>query len=217
MIRKSSGNIVHLVDNSALDIRKREVEQRSAMVQRLVRIIMFLGKQGLAFREYRHEAAHTLTDDDVNHGNFLKEHIDRVVEASKKTLLKRQKDGKVDGNYGRGSLVTFFSHNITTRIIQIIRHFIQESIAEEVKSAGMFSVEMDTTQDVTTQDQCSIVLRCVHNGHVSERLLSLVKSMSGTGASLFSLLKNTLEKYGLGIANCVGGSFDGAANMSDIR
>ena len=80
----------------------------------------------------------------------------------------------------------------------------------------MFSVEMDTTQDVTTQDQCFIVLRCVHNGHVSERLLSLIKSTSGTGASLFSLLKNTLEKYGSGIANCVGDSFDGAANMSGI-
>ena len=57
LIRKSSGNIVHLVDNLALDIRKREVEQRSAMAQRLVRIIMFLGKQGLGFREYMHEAA----------------------------------------------------------------------------------------------------------------------------------------------------------------
>ena len=101
-----------MVDNSALDIRKREVGQRRAVFQRLVRIIMFLGKQGLAFRGYRHEAAHALTDDDVNHGNFLElvklvaesdyrlnEHIDRVVEASKKTLLKRQKDGKVDGNY----------------------------------------------------------------------------------------------------------------------
>ena len=67
---------------------------------------------------------HALTDDNVNHGNILelvklvaesdnrlKEHIDRVVEASKKTLLKRQKDGKVDGNYGRGSLVTIFSHD----------------------------------------------------------------------------------------------------------
>ena len=146
----------------------------------------------------------------------LKEHIDRVVETSKKTLLKCQNDGKIAGNYGRGSFVTFLSHDITTRIIQIIRDFIQESIAEEVKLAGMFSVEMDTTQDVTTQDQCSIVLRYVHDGHVSERLLSLVKSTSGTGASLFSLLKNTLTKYGLDIANCVGDSFDGAANMSGI-
>ena len=161
---------------------------------------MYLGKQGLAFRRQRHEAAHALKDNDVNHGNVLelvklvaesddrlKEHIDRVVETSKKTLLKRQNDGKIAGNYGRGSFVTFLSHDITTRIIQIIRDFIKEFIAEEVKLAGMFSVEMDTTQNVTTQDQCSIVLRYVHDGHVPERLLSLVKSTSGTEASLLSL------------------------------
>ena len=71
LICKSSGNIVFMVDNSALDIRKREVEQRQAMVQRLVRIIMYLGKQGLAFRGHRHEAAHALKDNDVNQGNFL--------------------------------------------------------------------------------------------------------------------------------------------------
>ena len=94
MIRKSSRNIVHTVDNSALDIKKREVQQRRAVVQRVVRIIMYLGKQGLAFRGHRHEAAHALKDNDVNHGNFLelvklvaesddrlKEHIDSVVET----------------------------------------------------------------------------------------------------------------------------------------
>ena len=107
---------------------------------------MFLGKQGLAFRGYRHEAAHALTDDDVNHGNFLelvklvaesdnclKEHIDRVVEPSKKTLLKCQ-DGKVDGNYVPGNRFQSRHHNQN-----------YSNLAEEGKSAGMFSVEMDTT------------------------------------------------------------------------
>ena len=69
LIRKSSGNIVHLVDNSVLGIRKREIEQRGAVVQTLIRMVMFLGKQGLAFCGKRHEAGHELTDDDVNHGN----------------------------------------------------------------------------------------------------------------------------------------------------
>ena len=100
-----------MVDNSALDIRKREVEQKRAVVQRLVHIITYLEKQGLAFCGYRHEAAHALKDD-VNHGNFLelvklvgesdnhlKEHIDRVV-----------------GTNGRGCFITFLSYDITTRI-----------------------------------------------------------------------------------------------------
>lgn len=81
---------------------------------------------------------------------------------------------------------------MTTRIIRIIRDLIQGSIAEEVKSAGMFSVEMDSTQDVTTQDQCSIAVRYVNDGHICERLLSMVKAVSGTGEYLFNVLQSTL-------------------------
>ena len=78
----------------------------------------------------------------------------------------------------------------------------------------MFSEEFDTTQDIMTQDQCSIVLRYVYKGVVHERLLSLVKATSTTGEALFNLLNNTLQKFGLDLKNCVGDAFDGAANMS---
>ena len=74
-------------------------------------------------------------------------------------------------------------------------------IVNEARRAGMFSVEMDTTQDITTQDQCSIVLRYVHDGDVHEWLLSLVKTTSTSGESLFVLLKDTLEKHNLDIRN----------------
>ena len=54
-----------MVDNFALDIRKRSAEQKRAVVRKLVRII-FSGKQGLALRGYSHEAAYELTEDNVN-------------------------------------------------------------------------------------------------------------------------------------------------------
>ena len=134
--------------------------------------------------------------------------------ARSKALNKRISAGQQSGNYGRGSLVTFLSHDITSRIVRIIRDLVQESIVREVKEAGMFSVELDTTQDIMTQDQCSIVLRYVYEGVVHERLLSLVKATSTTGEALFNLLNSTLQKHGLDIKNCVGDAFDGAANMS---
>jgi len=31
----------------------------------------------------------------------------------------------------------------------------------EIQEAGMFSVQIDTTQDITSQDQCSVILRYV--------------------------------------------------------
>eukprot|EP00794_Sanderia_malayensis_P016399 gene16399-18036_t len=64
-----------------------------------------------------------------------------------------------------------------------------------------------------THDQCSMVIRYVHDGNACERLSSLVKATSTTGKSLFDLVKATLEENGLDIKNCVGDAFDDAANM----
>ena len=82
---------------------------------------------------------------------------------------------------------------MTSRIFRIICDLVQESIARELKEAGMFSVELDTTQDIMTQDQCSIVFRYVYEGVVHERLLSLVKATSTTSEALFNVLKSTLK------------------------
>ena len=73
--------------------------------------------------------------------------------ASSKALNKIICAGQQSGNNGRGSLVTFLSHDICD--------LVQESIVREVKEVGMFSVELYTTQDIMTEDQCTIVLRYV--------------------------------------------------------
>ena len=73
---------------------------------------------------------------------------------------------------------------------------------------------MDSTQDISSQDQCSIVKRYASKGEVHERLLSVVKANGSSGEALFNLLKSTLDRLQLDISNCVGDSFDGAANKS---
>ena len=94
-------------------------------------------------------------------------------------------------------LPTFLSHDLTSRIVRILCDLVQESIVREVKEVGMFSVELDTTQDIMTQDQCSIVLRYVYEGVVHERLLSLVKATATTGEALLNLLNSTLKSMTL--------------------
>ena len=83
----------------------------------------------------------------------------------------------------------------------------------------MFSEELDTTQDIMTQDQCSIVLRYVYEGVVHERLLSLVNVTSPTDEALFNLLDNTLQTFSLDVKHCVcvGDAFDGAAVYRMLR
>ena len=49
---------MQLFRSCSIDARRKKVEKRRDVVQKLIRIILFLGKQGLAYRGKRHEAAH---------------------------------------------------------------------------------------------------------------------------------------------------------------
>lgn len=54
---------------------------------------------------------------------------------------KRAKSGKI----GRGNLFTFLSPTTVTNIIQTICKLLLLKISEEVNSAGIFSITIDTT------------------------------------------------------------------------
>lgn len=58
----------------------------------------------------------------------------------------------------------------------------KRKIAEEVKEAGMYSIQIDTTQDIKVEDQCSIIIRYV-NDSVNERLIGVSNVISSTGIS----------------------------------
>ena len=49
-----------------------------------------------------------------------------------------------------------------------------------------------------------------------ERLFRLVNVDSSNGKCLHTLLRNSLAEIGLTLEQCVGDSFDGAANMSGV-
>ncbi len=89
----------------------------------------------------------------------MKEHAIECVEKSRKFHQAGLSDRLSHVKRGRGSLVTFLSKTTVNNVITTIQHIIQECIAKEVREAGMFSVQIDTTQDITTHDQCSIVIR----------------------------------------------------------
>lgn len=65
-------------------------------------------------------------------------------------------------------------------VIDTIGHLIQGCMSKDVQKAGMFSVQLDTTQDMTSQDQCSVILKYVTET-VHERLIALVRCQASTG------------------------------------
>lgn len=76
----------------------------------------------------------------------LKSHIDTV----KKIGLDRKEKGKKGG---------LLSKTTANHIIEAIRDLIKQDISNEVREAGAYSIQFDTTQDVTVTDQCSIIIR----------------------------------------------------------
>ena len=101
MTHRSGRGMMQLFGSSSIDARRKKVEKKGDVVQKLIRIILFLGKQGLAYHGKRHEAAHEVVIANVNRGNYielvkliseldiaLKEHIEKVHAASSQGLHK---------------------------------------------------------------------------------------------------------------------------------
>lgn len=94
----------------------------------------------------------------------LQVHLNKVIKLAK----KRDPKGK-----GRGNFVTFLSETSVVTLLKLIAEMLKEKIAKYVNDAGLFSVQMDSTTDISTHDQCAVV-RCVQEDKARERLLRLV-------------------------------------------
>lgn len=130
--------------------------------------------------------------------------------------MKKSKQIYASSTQGRGSLITFLSKTTVNAVIDAIKHLIEESISADIKKAGMFSVQLDTTQDITGKDQCSVILRYVTDP-VHERLFAVIQCSTTTGQSFVSLLTEILDRLKLDIGLCGSNSTDGASMQGQYR
>jgi len=96
-------------------------------------------------------------------------------------------------NKNRGGLLTLISKTTINMVIECIGQEIKTCIAREVQEAGMFAVELDTTQDISVKDQCSVVLRYVNKIGIQERLIAIVNCIDSSGKGIFELLKSSMQ------------------------
>lgn len=71
----------------------------------------------------------------------------------KKHLSSVNKQIHASGTQGTGSLIGLLSRTTVNAVINAIKHLIKESISADVNKAGMFTVLLDTTQDITGKDE----------------------------------------------------------------
>lgn len=197
---------------------KKEVRKNREIVARVIEAVKLIGKRGLSYRGNQFEAAYTLNDPSVDHGNFLeiimflakydfqmKDHLD--------TIIKKSHKADESGSKGRRGLVTFLSKTTVDYVIAAISRLIKKSICDEVENVKMYAVMLDTTQDITSSDQCSVVLRYVNDKGINERLIAVVNCSDSSGKGMHILLQNVLLSNNLNIKNCIANTTDGAANM----
>ncbi|KAE9522617.1 hypothetical protein AGLY_016980 [Aphis glycines] len=178
-------------------VHLKEVECRRLVIKRLIDIITFIGRQGLSYR-------------------VLNEHIQNSIHLSNKRKEKEScniKNANQVHGHGRGSLVTFLSKTFINKLILVIGKIIQNKIINDIKQAKLFSIMVDSTQDVSVLDQLAICVRYVLDNEVHENLFKLVVVYDSSGKGLYDLISSEFHKLTLDISKVIGCSFDGAANM----
>jgi Domain of unknown function (DUF4371)/hAT family C-terminal dimerisation region len=209
-----------LISVKLVSKKREEIANRRAILTRLIEIVKFIGKRGLSYRAHSHEAAFSLKDETNDHGNFLelvlllskfdpilKSHVDKCVTASQK-----RKDA-VSGSKGRGNLVTFLSKTMVNYIFQIIHEMMMELISKEVQDSEIFSVQVDSCQDISVKEQLSVVLRYVKDGRIFETFAGFLECKSTAGLQLANGVQKHFEKYDIDISRCCANATDGASNM----
>lgn len=227
-LRLDSGKSV----NALIHIQwSKEVQENRLVMLRIIDIILTVAKQDIAFRGHSFESAYNLQQSEnviQNQGNFLAliklvarydsillNHVQKSSLKSESLRKSRsEKANSINKKSGRGSLLTFLSKTTVNKIVIIVGNLISASIAEDVIAAKAFSLEVDSTQDISVTDQLSICARYVLNGEIYERLIKMCAQHDSTGKGQYNLIKAELNSLGIDLKNVISNSFDGAANMS---
>jgi len=77
----------------------------------------------------------------------------------------------------------------------------------------MFTVQLDTIQDNSVVDQCSVIIRFVSGTTIQERLVGIIKCTSSKGPDFVELIMKVFKNLNLDPKNYIRYSTNGAANM----
>lgn len=163
---------------------------------------MYLARQNNAFRGHNEHWSSS------NQGNF----VELVKLLAKYNPLLSAHLSKIQNAKNKNRL-TFLSNVSQNNMLSVMGEMVREEILKRVKKAGVFSIIIDTTSDVSNLEQFSLVLRFVNEeGQTEERLVAMKEAPDSTGLGMFKVFCDICSKYNLDwTTKLCAQSYDGAA------
>ena len=194
------------IQTSIIDQNDQQYQYWQQVLERVVKVILFLGEGGLALR------GKDETIGSAHNGNFLG--ILELLSEYDGFLAKRIERC---GNPGRGR-TSYLSSTICNEFIDIIGDLILKKIIQETKESKYYGIIVDSTPDLSHVDQLTFILRYVDPVDLEpvEWFLQFIPIYSHQGKSLAEVIANFLSNNGLDIMNCRSQSYDNASNTSGV-
>jgi len=182
------------------------VANNREVVRTVIEVLIFAARQNISLR------GHNENVQSLNRGNFL-ELLKVIGRHSAPVMMHLEKINKSNNNR-----LTFMSSKSQEKLLSILGEMVRAQILKDVKNACHFSVIIDTTTDISNQEQFTFIVRYVNStGVIEERLLALETASDATGQGLFNTFCTITSKYDINWEkHLCAQSFDGAASMQGI-
>lgn len=193
-----------VVDKQLQEQLRKETEYYHNVLKRVIAVVKFLSIRGLAFRGSEEVFG------SPHNGNFMGA-LELLAEFDP-FIREHIEQRELRPN----PIISYLSKTVYEEIIEIMGRQLIKQIITQIKNddTKYYSTVMDSTPDLSHNDQLAIVLRYCFRGKVYERCVAFIKITNHTALHLFNILQDFVETNGLLLSNCRGQSYDNAANMA---
>ena len=186
--------------------RKLEIEYRRR-ARDMIETVKTLGLQEMPYRGHRDSGPLDLSS-----------HPGPNKESNFKALLRYRALGDkqlYEDIQNAPKNMMLISSGIQNQMIQACGEVIKESLLNDIKKAGIYSIIADCTADISRSEQLAYAVRYVTpDGEMREDMIGLMNPTATTGAALAGDITNGLRNFGLLIEDSRGQAYDGCGNMS---
>lgn len=183
------------------------MERNRKYLKVIIETILLCGRQGLSLRDYRDDGRiDPQVDPEQNDGNF-RALLRFKIRDNKELCHLFQTQNKA---------ILYTSKTTQNKIIEVCNSLILKKFISRIKDSEFFSILIDETTDIATQEQMSLCVRIFNNQKmcIEELFLQFYIIHDVTGQGLANSILKAVMELGLDPMKIRGQGYDGAAAMS---